>query len=158
MTHYGCLVATEDEPSPEYLTMTNPIKPSFDEDKVRKAFKVSVPSALLLGLVMMCWPTEFWRLIGIELGATPLPAILYGSVIAGVGLASIAGVRAPRSHLGLLLFLTCYKSVAVLFLLIHGFLMLNAGQSVPVALWVIAALWFPQALSNARLYPWGIKD
>jgi len=138
--------------------MTSKIKPSFDEEKVRKAFKISVPSASLLGLVMMCWPTGFWRLLGIELGATPLPAILYGSVITGVGLASIAGIRAPRSHVGLLLLLTCYKGVAVLFLLIHGLLMLNSGEPVPVALWVIAALWLYQAVTNGRLYPWGIKD
>lgn len=138
--------------------MTSEVKSSFDVEKVRKNFKVSVPSALLLGLVMMCWPTGFWRLLGIELGEPPLPAILYGSVIFGVGLASIAGARAPRSHVGILLLLACYKGAAVLFLLIHGLLMLMDGESVPVALWVIAALWFYQAFTNARLYPWGIKD
>ena len=138
--------------------MTSEVKASFDVEKARKAFKVSVPSALILGLVMMCWPTWFWGLLGIELGATPLPAILYGSVIFGVGLASIAAMRAPRSHLGILLLLTCYKGTAVLFLLIHAMLMLNAGKSVPIALWVIAALWLSQAVTNARLYPWGIKD
>ena len=31
--------------------------PVFDEAKVRKAFRVSVPSALLLGAVMMIWPS-----------------------------------------------------------------------------------------------------
>lgn len=42
---------------------------------------------------MVCLPTGFWRLLGIELGDAPFPGILYGSVILGVGLASIAGVR-----------------------------------------------------------------
>lgn len=138
--------------------MTKNMKQAFDVEKVRKAFKVSVPSASLLGLVMVCWPTGFWRLLGIELGDAPFPAILYGSVILGVGLASIAGVRAPQSHVGLLLFLTCYKGVAVLFLLGHGFLMLMDGKSVPLAVWVISALWLSQAVANARLYPWGLKD
>lgn len=138
--------------------MVNIVKREFDEAKVRKAFRVSVPSALLLGLVMVCWPTGFWRLLGIELGDAPFPAILYGSVIVGVGLASIAGVRAPRSHVGLLLFITCYKGVAVLFLLGHGLLMLAEGKSVPLAVWLIAALWLYQAYTNARLYPWGVED
>lgn len=139
--------------------MTNEVIKVFDEDKVRKAFKVSVPSALLLGLVMVCWPTGFWGLLGIELlGDAQFPAILYGSVILGVGLASIAGARAPRSHVGLLLLLVCYKGSAVLFLLGHALLMLADDKSVPVAVWVIAALWLSQAVSNARLYPWGLKD
>lgn len=138
--------------------MTNETKQTFDVEKVRKAFRVSVPSALLLGLVMVCWPAGFWRLLGIELGDAPFPAILYGSVIVGVGLASIAGVRAPRSHVGLLLLLVCYKGVATLFLLGHGVLMFANGKAVPLAVWVIAALWLYQAITNARLYPWGIKD
>jgi hypothetical protein len=142
----------------ENLMTTNKAQRVFDEAKVRKAFRVSVPSALLLGLVMVCWPTGFWRLLGIELGDAPYPAILYGSVILGVGLASIAGVRAPRSHVGLLLFLVCYKGAAVVFLLVHGLLMLAADKSVPVAVWAIAALWLYQAVTNARLYPWGLED
>ena len=132
--------------------------PVFDEAKVRKAFRVSVPSALLLGAVMMIWPSAFWRLLGMDLGAASYPAILYGSVIFGVGLASIAGARAPRSHVGLLLLLVCYKSAAVIALLTHGVLTLMADQPVPLAVWVIAALWLHQAVSNARLYPGGIKD
>jgi hypothetical protein len=48
--------------------------------------------------------------------------------------------------------------VAVLFLTIHGLLMLAGGKAVPLAVWVIAALWLSQAITNARLYPWGIKD
>lgn len=138
--------------------MTNEEKQTLDVEKIRKAFKVSVPSATILGLVMVCWPTGFWRLLGIELGDAPFPAILYGSVILGVGLASIAGVRAPRSHIGILLLLACYKGVAVLFLLGHGLLMLSDGKAVPLAVWIIAAMWLSQAVSNARLYPWGIED
>lgn len=138
--------------------MKNEVSQALDEAKVRKAFRVGVPSALLLGLVMVFWPAGFWRLLGIELGDAPFPAILYGSVIVGVGLASIAGVRAPRSHVGLLLFLACYKAVAVLALLGHGLLMLTDGKSVPLAVWLIAALWLHQAVTNARLYPWGLED
>lgn len=134
------------------------MKQSFDEKKVRKAFQVSMPSATLLGLVMVCWPAGFWRLLGIELGDEPYPAILYGSVILGVGLASIAGIRAPRSHVGILLLLVCYKGIAVLFLLGHGLLMLTDGKSVPLAVWGITAMWLSQAVSNARLYPWGLED
>lgn len=130
----------------------------FDEAKVRKAFRVSVPSALLLGAVMVVWPRGFWNLLGIDLGTAIYPAILYGSVIFGVGLASIAGARAPRQHLGILLLLVCYKGTAVLALLVHGVLQLLADQPVPWAVWVIAALWLSQAVSNARLYPWGIRD
>lgn len=133
-------------------------KQGFDEAKVRKAFRVSVPSALLLGAVMVIWPSGFWRLLGIDLGDAPYPAILYGSVIFGVGLASIAGARAPRRHVGLLLLLFCYKSVAVLALLGHGVLILMADKPVPLAVWVIAVLWLHQAVSNARLYPWGLED
>ncbi|MCB1676665.1 MAG: hypothetical protein KDI01_10260 [Halioglobus sp.] len=140
------------------MIISNEMSPMFDEIKVRKAFKVGVPSALLLGLVMVFWPVGFWRLLGIELGDAPFPAVLYGSVIVGVGLASIAGARAPRSHVGLLLFLTCYKGVAVLFLLGHALSMLTDGKSVPVVVWVIAALWLHQAVTNARLYPWGLQD
>lgn len=138
--------------------MTNETQREFNEEKVRRAFKVSIPSALILGLAMVCWPTEFWSFLGIELGDAPFPAILYGSVIVGVGLASIAGARAPRSHVGLLLMLTCYKGVAVLFLLGHGLFMTIADKPVPLAVWIIALLWFSQAVSNARLYPWGITD
>ena len=46
--------------------------------------------------------------------------VLAGSVILGVGLASVGGMRAPRSHLGLLLFLACYKGLVVVLLLAHG--------------------------------------
>ena len=133
-------------------------KHGFDEAKVRKAFRVSVPSALLLGAVMVVWPRGFWQLLSIDLGAAIYPAVLYGSVIFGVGLASIAGARAPRQHLGILLLLVCYKGTAVLALLVHGVLQLLADQPVPWAVWVIAALWLSQAVSNARLYPWGIRD
>ena len=73
---------------------------AIDEAKVRKAFRVSVPSALLLGAVMVVWPSGFWRLLGMELGTAIYPAVLYGCVIFGVGLASIAGARAPRRHFG----------------------------------------------------------
>lgn len=138
--------------------MKKEVKPIIDVEKIRKAFKVSVPSALILGLVMVCWPTGFWRLLGIELGDAVFPAVLYGSVIIGVGLASVAGARAPRRHIGILLLLACYKGVAVLFLLWHAVAMLLNGHSVPIAIWIIAALWLSQAISNARLYPWGIKD
>ena len=138
--------------------MTKEVMQGFDEAKVRKAFRVNVPSALLLGGVMVIWPTGFWGLLGIDLGDAPYPAILYGSVIFGVGLASILGARAPRRNMGLLLLLACYKSVAVLALVGHGVLMLLNDQSVPLAVWVIAVLWLLQAVSNARLYPWGLDD
>lgn len=127
-------------------------------EKIRKAFRASIPSALLLGAVMVIWPSGFWRLIGMDVGAAPYPAILYGSVIFGVGLASIAGLRAPRQHVGVLLLLCCYKSIAVLALLTHGVLGLLADKPVPLAVWAIAVLWLLQAVSNARLYPWGIED
>ncbi len=130
----------------------------IDEAKIRKAFRTSIPSALLLGAVMVVWPSGFWRLLGIELGAAIYPAILYGCVIFGVGLASIAGARAPRRHIGVLLLLACYKGTAVVALLVHGVLQLLADQPVPWPVWVIAALWLSQAVSNARLYPWGIGD
>ncbi len=138
--------------------MNNEAINGFNEAKVRKAFRVNVPSAILLGLVMVCWPVGFWRLLGIELGEALFPAILYGSVILGVGLASIAGVQAPRCHVGLLLLLVCYKGMAVLFLTIHSLVVLSDGKSVPPAVWVIIALWLSQAITNARLYPWGLKD
>ena len=138
--------------------MTSRLGRGYDEGKVRNAFRVSVPSALALGFVMVCWPVWFWGLLGIDLGDAPYPAILYGSVIMGVGLASIGGMRAPRSHLGLLLFLACYKGAAVVFLLGHGLHALLEGRHVPVAVWIIAALWLQQAISNARLYPWGLRE
>lgn len=134
-------------------------KYAIDEAKVRKAFKVSAPSALLLGGVMVLWPSVFWRWLGIELVGTAIfPAVLYGCVIFGVGLASIAAARAPRQHLGILLLLTCYKGTAVVALLGHAALQLLADQPVPWPVWVIAAMWLSQAVSNARLYPWGITD
>lgn len=137
----------------------NTPKPAIDVAKVRKAFRVSIPSALLLGGVMVAWPAGFWQLLGIELvGAAIYPAILYGCVIFGVGLASIAAARAPRQHLGILLLLVCYKGTAVLALLGHAAVQLLADQPVPWPVWVIAAMWLSQAVSNARLYPWGISD
>lgn len=138
--------------------MTKHLGQDYDEGKIRRAFRVSVPSALALGFVMVCWPVWFWGLLGIDLGDAPYPAILYGSVILGVGLASIAGMRAPRPHLGLLLFLACYKGMAVIFLLVHGLAALLDGRHVPVAVWTIAALWLHQAITNARLYPWGLRE
>ena len=65
---------------------------------------------------------------------------------------------APRQHVVVLLLLCCYKSIAVLALLTHGVLGLLADKPVPLAVWAIAVLWLLQAVSNARLYPWGIED
>ncbi len=77
-------------PIAEYPMMTEARK-IFDETKARKVFRVNVPSAMLLGGVMLIWPSWFWGLLGIPLGEAIFPVILYGSVIFGVGLASIAG-------------------------------------------------------------------
>ena len=116
----------------------------------KAVFIVFGPCALLVGLTMLLFPSSFWLWIGIEAG-NGIIATLYGSVLVGVGLVSVAGIFQPERHLSLLLLIGSYKLIASMMLLLRCAQLL-ASSSAPLAGWVIAAIYFIMAAFCLGLY------
>lgn len=118
---------------------------------LRTTFQIVPLPAFGLGLAMAISPQAFWHLFGLEVGMDGVVAILYGSVLMGVGLSCMIALRNPAAHASLLLLIGCYKGVAFVALTLHG---LQAAAGMPLAGWVIAFAYLAMCLYCLALYPW----
>lgn len=113
----------------------------------RFVFGVFSPCAMLIGLAMAISPATVWGWLGVQPGNAAIVAILYGCVLLGVGVVSLAAMRNPCRHATLLLLIGVYKSAAAVLLAVYGL-----QQAMPAVGWVIAVAYLLMALLCLWLY------
>ncbi len=109
---------------------------------------IFTPGAIVMGVLMQCYPIAFWQVLGLSAGTDATLSRLYGAVLLGVGLLSLHALKNPVKHMSLFLFIGYYKGIASLMLTYTYF-----TQPTPnIATLTIALLYGSLALLCLALY------
>ncbi len=116
---------------------------------MKHSFQVAALPAFVLGALTAAVP-RLWSLIGLDVGANGVVAMLYSCVLMAVGVWSFLGARRPEAHTGLWLFMGVYKGLAFVVLSLHFW----AAGTGPLAGWAIAGIYLFLSIYSLLLYPW----
>lgn len=118
---------------------------------IKLTLRVFAPSAIIIGIVVQCFPITFWNLLGLGVAADATLSRLYGAVLLGVGLMGAQALSDPLRHATLLLFISYYKGIAAVVLLVAFF----THPGMPITSLVIGVLYGGLAALCFVLYPRG---
>lgn len=117
---------------------------------IRVVFLLFAATSFVLGGWMMMDPASAWGSMGIEVGAHPFAAAIYGGAIMGEGAIFALGAIWPIRYLVFLQYLVLYKAFACL----AGLVVLLRMDPIPVGGWFVLAGWAFAGITAVLVFPW----
>lgn len=125
----------------------------LSESRVRAIRGVCVlfaSTSFVIGAWMMIDPAAAWASVGIDVGAHPFVAALYGGAIVGEGAMFALGAVWPVRYLPFFQYLMIYKASACL----SGAAVLLGMEQAPSGAWLTLGGWAFAGLLCAVVFPW----
>ena len=117
---------------------------------IRIVFVLFAATSFVLGAWMMFDPKSAWGSMGIDVGAEPFAAAIYGGAIMGEGAMFALGAIRPVRYIVFLQYLMVYKTLACL----AGLLVLVRMEPTPMGGWFVLAGWAFAGITAAVVFPW----